>query len=328
MAIFSCAYRYDPLDRLINSCADNEPLVKRFYQNKRLVTEVQGTASISLFQYDDLLLAQRDQTSTLLLITDAQRSVINNRQCYSPYGYRSNSRGLSSLLGFNGERPETLTGHYVLGNGYRAYNPVLMRFNSPDSLSPFGAGGVNAYAYCLGDPMNWQDPMGHFRLPIKRLSLIGIGAGAGSQSAQSPSLLTQTVDLVAHSLIPKKPHSEVVVPGRIILDEGLKGISSHQSFTRLLGDTNRNLMSHADPHLSAPHAEFYLNLARKVESGELSNTSAHLSASAHWALKKTGIPRVVGTTFNAAAAFIAAGSEHRWRQTGRGLQQISHAIRE
>ncbi len=38
----------------------------------------------------------------------------------------------------------------MLGNGYRAYSPVLMRFNSPDSWSPFGEGGVNAYAYIEG----------------------------------------------------------------------------------------------------------------------------------------------------------------------------------
>ncbi|MFA1026632.1 MULTISPECIES: RHS repeat-associated core domain-containing protein [Pseudomonas syringae group] len=47
-----------------------------------------------------------------------------------------------------------------MGNGYRAYNPVLMRFNSPDSLSPFGKGGLNAYAYCAGDPVNRSDPDG------------------------------------------------------------------------------------------------------------------------------------------------------------------------
>ncbi|ORC43846.1 hypothetical protein BZK31_28960, partial [Pseudomonas floridensis] len=33
-------------------------------------------------------------------------------------------------------------------------------FNSPDSLSPFGKGGLNAYAYCLGDPVNRKDPTG------------------------------------------------------------------------------------------------------------------------------------------------------------------------
>jgi len=49
-----------------------------------------------------------------------------------------------------------------LGNGYRAFNPVLMRFNSPDSLSPFGRGGLNAYAYCVGDPVNRSDPNGHW----------------------------------------------------------------------------------------------------------------------------------------------------------------------
>lgn len=57
-----------------------------------------------------------------------------------------------------------LHGHYVLGNGYRAYNPILMRFNSPDSWSPFGRGGLNAYVYCLDDPVNRQDPSGHFSL--------------------------------------------------------------------------------------------------------------------------------------------------------------------
>lgn len=59
---------------------------------------------------------------------------------------------IPSLLGFNGERPDPVTGHYHLGNGYRPFNPVLMRFNSPDSWSALGKGGVNAYAYCGGDP--------------------------------------------------------------------------------------------------------------------------------------------------------------------------------
>lgn len=71
------------------------------------------------------------------------------------------SRQSGPLPGFNGELLDDITGHYLLGNGYRAYNPVLMRFNSPDSLSPFGEGGLNAYAYCAGDPVNRSDPSGH-----------------------------------------------------------------------------------------------------------------------------------------------------------------------
>ncbi|POD79180.1 hypothetical protein BKM17_05985 [Pseudomonas syringae group genomosp. 3] len=52
----------------------------------------------------------------------------------------------------------------MLGNGYRAYNPVLMRFHSPDSLSPFGEGGLNAYAYGEGDSVNGVDPTGHINI--------------------------------------------------------------------------------------------------------------------------------------------------------------------
>ncbi|WP_276204940.1 RHS repeat-associated core domain-containing protein, partial [Pseudomonas syringae] len=85
---------------------------------------------------------------------------------YSPYGFRPPHL---DLPGFNGEQPDPVTGHYLLGNGYRAFNPVLMRFNSPDNLSPFEDGGLNAYAYCVGDPVNRVDPTGHTPALLKML---------------------------------------------------------------------------------------------------------------------------------------------------------------
>jgi RHS repeat-associated protein len=97
---------------------------------------------------------------TILLATDQQQSVLNASHAtqnhplaYSPYGHRPPGNGLLSLLGFNGELPDSVTGHYHLGKGYRQFNPVLMRFNCPDSWSPFGSGGINAYAYCNGEPV-------------------------------------------------------------------------------------------------------------------------------------------------------------------------------
>lgn len=81
---------------------------------------------------------------------------------YTPYGYCS---GCSQLIAFNGEREDPVTGHYLLGNGHRGLNPVLMRFNSPDSMSPFGRGGTNSYCYCLGGPINLRDPSGRFPVP-------------------------------------------------------------------------------------------------------------------------------------------------------------------
>lgn len=80
---------------------------------------------------------------------------------YSVYGYSPNRLG---LLNFNGEKIDQVSGLYILGNGYRAYNASLMRFNSSDNMSPFSAGGMNAYAYCCGDPVNFQDPAGRSRI--------------------------------------------------------------------------------------------------------------------------------------------------------------------
>lgn len=165
-------YNYDPLDRLADCAVADQVGVRRFYLKDRLSTEIQGQAQRSVVQHDDHLLAQQQRQhgaiETTLLATDRQRSVLQlldatqaHPIAYTPYGHRPAENGLLSLLAFNGERADPVTGHYLLGNGYRAFNPVLMRFNSPDNMSPFGKGGVNAYAYCSGDPINHSDPSGH-----------------------------------------------------------------------------------------------------------------------------------------------------------------------
>ncbi|GLO58385.1 hypothetical protein PPUJ20066_44210 [Pseudomonas putida] len=90
-----------------------------------------------------------------------------SKNAYAPYGYRLPNH---YTLGFNGECLDPVTGFYNLGNGYRGYNHVLMRFNSPDSLSPFAEGGFNAYAYCQGDPVNFLDPSGHLIVSLVKMA--------------------------------------------------------------------------------------------------------------------------------------------------------------
>jgi RHS repeat-associated protein len=82
-----------------------------------------------------------------------------------------------SLAGFNGERPDPICGHVHPGNGYRAYSPVQGRFTAPDSMSPFGAGGINPYAYCAGDPINRADPSGHVSLGESAGIALGLVGG-------------------------------------------------------------------------------------------------------------------------------------------------------
>ncbi|WP_226503269.1 RHS repeat-associated core domain-containing protein [Pseudomonas sp. MWU16-30317] len=98
-------------------------------------------------------------SSANVLVTDAPGTVLRNArrsQAFAPFG-----AGGHPGPAFNGEWLEPTLGQYLLGQGYRTFNPQLMRFTSPDSFSPFDAGGLNAYVYCLGDPVNRVDPTGH-----------------------------------------------------------------------------------------------------------------------------------------------------------------------
>ncbi|EJM70473.1 RHS repeat-associated core domain-containing protein [Pseudomonas sp. GM55] len=104
-----------------------------------------------------VLLAADRSNSVIGEIVDGKTNVIG----YSAYGEQSAQQEVVGSLGFNGQLRESTIGWYLLGNGYRAYNPRLMRFHSPDSWSPFGRGGLNPYMYCAGDPVNWTDPTGH-----------------------------------------------------------------------------------------------------------------------------------------------------------------------
>lgn len=82
------------------------------------------------------------------------------RFTYGPYGQHYCQTGLAPLLGFNGRRYDPVALTYALGMGYRSYSPTLMRFQGPDDLSPFAEGGLNAYAYCKNDPVNYRDDTG------------------------------------------------------------------------------------------------------------------------------------------------------------------------
>jgi RHS repeat-associated protein len=155
-------YRYDPLNTVVGQ--DDE---QRYYQDGELATRIQGEQRNTVMRANGNALAERQEGADpkyLMLASDHKNSVLCEMSqagrkgiAYTAYGEAM----VSGSLGYNGEARESQTGRYLLGNGYRAYNPVLMRFHSPDSLSPFEEGGLNSYMYCEGNPVDFVDPSGN-----------------------------------------------------------------------------------------------------------------------------------------------------------------------
>ncbi|MCY1390637.1 RHS repeat-associated core domain protein [compost metagenome] len=149
----------------------------------RYLLENEDQVGRSFLRTEDHLLAELQGSGGRegqILVTDAKKTVLaevaaDTSASYMPYGHQHALTVLHSALGFNGERLEPGLGGYLLGNGYRLYSLGLMRFCSPDSLSPFGGGGLNEYTYCLGDPINYVDPTGH----LPGWTRVAIGSGVG-----------------------------------------------------------------------------------------------------------------------------------------------------
>ncbi|MGY2339991.1 RHS repeat-associated core domain-containing protein [Pseudomonas sp. SDO5532_S415] len=163
-------YGYDSNDQLVTS-QEGHLETLRFYQDLQLSAVVKDKQQTHFLYNESQPLGQQqagDTSKTLLLQSNANDTVVAESQqdtlrtsVYSAYGERHSDDTPQSRLAFNGEFLDPDNGWYLLGKGYRAYNPVLMRFHTRDSLSPFGSGGVNPYGYCRGNPIALRDPTGH-----------------------------------------------------------------------------------------------------------------------------------------------------------------------
>lgn len=162
--------------------------------------------------------------STFLLFVNQHQTILGRASnpshalSYDPYGYDPTLNAAHSSLGFNAQLRQPSTGFYSLGNGYRTYNPALRCFHSPDSWSPFGAGGINAYRYCQGDPVNSTDPSGH--KPGKKARLFprlnpyeGPPASTSNAASTRASQAIATEPLPSTSANPPTLASMHLVPG-------------------------------------------------------------------------------------------------------------------
>lgn len=152
-------------------------MAQLFYQNGNLITLKKHGYHQSVFRTNNHIIAQSSTDSTQQLelfaidtknsILCAQAGLTREEHAYTAFGHSAKLPSTRTLQGFNGEFLNELLRAYQLGLGFRTFSPGLMRFQSPDNLSPFGEGGFNCYAYCSGDPVNYTDPTGHALVHLK-----------------------------------------------------------------------------------------------------------------------------------------------------------------
>jgi|GEM_PF-3374218 len=143
-----------------------------YYNSTQVTTGAEPSQSISPNPQTSTVYQQNEDNGniyySLQLNSFNENSVPFYVNFYTPYGavtsytVGSGTSGVSNVdkKGFLGESQDSATPYTFLGDGYRAYDPVVGRFLQYDDASPFGAGGVNGYAYCSGDPVNLSDPSG------------------------------------------------------------------------------------------------------------------------------------------------------------------------
>ncbi len=185
-------YTYDSLNRLtqINTKAggiqknrydgeglraeleENGRLVRFLFHNGEVVLEepTEGAVTRYIRGYDlissDSAAAKTyyhytsDNLGSITHVTDEDGNICN-QYGYDAFGsFTTKEETIQNRFCYTGEQYDPITSQYYLRA--RFYNPVIGRFLNEDT---YYGDGLNLYAYCHNNPVNFVDPSGHGSKP-------------------------------------------------------------------------------------------------------------------------------------------------------------------
>ncbi|WP_409846793.1 RHS repeat-associated core domain-containing protein [Roseateles asaccharophilus] len=186
----NAGFAYDALGRRVSRTLNGE-VSWYSYDGEQAIAETKSGVTTRLLTglAVDELIATYTQGQQRVMLSDALGSILGETRAdgsratirtYSPYGETSHSgEAPSSSTAYTGREQDSGNLYY-----YRArfYDPQLKRFLSED---PIGLeGGINYFAYVVGDPVFFTDPSGNIFVPGAIIGGIvgGITAAATGQS--------------------------------------------------------------------------------------------------------------------------------------------------
>ena len=154
-------YIYDASGNLLAEADGNNVIKKCYIYGHGLLAMVQPTGQTYTYHYNGI--------GSTIAVTDQNKNIVN-KYSYTPFGILvAQERIITQPFKYAGKH-----GIMYEPNGFyymraRYYDPEIRRFISEDPLGLDS--GVNLYAYCANNPINFVDPLG-------LLSIVAGGSGS------------------------------------------------------------------------------------------------------------------------------------------------------